>query len=137
MRAIDLAVRLAVEPAVADESADDAGEGEEVLGFALVASVETAAAGEPGHGAFDGPAVTAQPLGGFDALAAMRCLGRAFGAQAGGVRATTRPRATSVGDPEAESAACFGSTSGRTGNSSGGGVAGSFFDAAFRAVISL
>lgn len=43
--------------------------GEEVVGFAFVASVEASAAGEPGHGAFDGPAVTAQPLRGLDALA--------------------------------------------------------------------
>lgn len=33
-----------------------------MLGFALVAAVEPAAAGEPGHGAFDGPAVAAQSL---------------------------------------------------------------------------
>ncbi|MGY3062860.1 hypothetical protein ACVWZD_007158 [Streptomyces sp. TE3672] len=37
------------EPAVADEGAGDAGEGEEVLGFAFVAAVESAAAGEPGR----------------------------------------------------------------------------------------
>lgn len=46
----------------ADEGAGDAGEGEEVVGFAFVAAVEAAAAGEPGHGAFDGPAVAAQSL---------------------------------------------------------------------------
>lgn len=34
----------------------------EVVGFAFVAAVETAAADEPGHGAFDGPAVADQPL---------------------------------------------------------------------------
>ena len=50
------------ESAVADEGAGDAGEGEEVVGFAFVAAVEAAAAGEPGHGAFDGPAVAAQSL---------------------------------------------------------------------------
>ncbi len=37
--------------------------------FAFVASVEAAAAGEPGHGAFHGPAVAAQPLRGLDSLA--------------------------------------------------------------------
>lgn len=52
------------ESAVTDEGAGDAGEGEEVLGFAFVASVEAAAAGKPGRGAFDGPAVPAQSLGG-------------------------------------------------------------------------
>ena len=57
------------ESAVADEGAGDAGEGEEVLGFALVASVETSTPGEPGHGAFDGPAVAAQSLRGLDSLA--------------------------------------------------------------------
>lgn len=40
MRAIEFAVRMAVEPAVAAEGAGDAGEGEEVVRFALVASVE-------------------------------------------------------------------------------------------------
>lgn len=57
------------ESAVADEGAGDAGEGEEVVGLAFVASVEAAAAGEPGHGAFHGPAVAAQPLRGLDSLA--------------------------------------------------------------------
>jgi hypothetical protein len=33
----------------ADEGAGDAGEGEEVLGFAFVAAVESTASGEPGH----------------------------------------------------------------------------------------
>lgn len=44
---------------VADEGVGDAGEGEEVVGFAFVAAVESSAAGEPGRGAFDGPAVAA------------------------------------------------------------------------------
>jgi hypothetical protein len=56
------------ESAVADEGAGNAREGEEVLGFALVASMESAAAGEPGHGAFNGPAVAAQSLRGLDSL---------------------------------------------------------------------
>jgi len=55
--------------AVADQGAGDAGEGEEVVGFAFVAAVQSSAAGEPGHGAFDGPAVTAESLGGLDAFA--------------------------------------------------------------------
>ena len=59
---LDFEVISIGEPAVADEGAGDAREGEEVVGFALVASVETAAACEPGHGAFDGPAVAAQSL---------------------------------------------------------------------------
>lgn len=57
------------ESAVADQGAGDAGEGEEVVGLAFVAAVQTSASGEPGHGAFDGPAVTAESLRGFDALA--------------------------------------------------------------------
>lgn len=50
----DLRVISFGESAVADEGAGDAGEGEEVVGFAFVAAVESAAAGEPGHGAFHG-----------------------------------------------------------------------------------
>ncbi len=65
----DLGPRLEVisfgESAVADEGAGGAGEGVEVVGFAFV---ETAAAGEPGHGAFDGPAVAAESLRGLDTL---------------------------------------------------------------------
>lgn len=51
-----------LESAVADEGAREAGEGEEVLSLAFVAAVESAAAGEPGHGPFDGPAVSSEPL---------------------------------------------------------------------------
>lgn len=54
---------------MADESCGNADEGEEVLSFALVAAVQAAAAGQPGHGALHHPAVAAQPLGGLDALA--------------------------------------------------------------------
>jgi hypothetical protein len=50
------------ESAVADKGAGDAREGEEVLGLALVAAVESTAVSEPGHGAFDGPAVSAESL---------------------------------------------------------------------------
>ena len=50
------------ETAVADEGAGDAGEGQEVVGFALVAAVEAAASSEPCHRAFHGPAVAAQAL---------------------------------------------------------------------------
>ncbi|GEK01558.1 hypothetical protein TNCT1_38340 [Streptomyces sp. 1-11] len=50
------------EPVVADEGAGEAREGEEVLGFALVATVEATASGEPCHGAFDGPPAPAEPL---------------------------------------------------------------------------
>lgn len=57
------------ESAIADEGAGDAGEGEEVLGLALVAAVQSAASGEPGHRAFYGPAVAAQTGRGLDALA--------------------------------------------------------------------
>ncbi|OKJ87529.1 hypothetical protein AMK33_38090 [Streptomyces sp. CB02400] len=39
------------------------------VGLAFVASVKASTAGEPGHGAFDGPAVAAQPLRGLDTLA--------------------------------------------------------------------
>ena len=55
--------------AVADEGCGYAGEGEEVFCLAFVAAVESAAAGEPGHGPFDGPAVPPEPLRGLDALA--------------------------------------------------------------------
>lgn len=44
---------------------------QEVAGFALVATVQTPASGEPGHGAFDGPAVPAQALAGVCALASV------------------------------------------------------------------
>ncbi|MGW0464920.1 hypothetical protein ACWDX6_06545 [Streptomyces sp. NPDC003027] len=37
-------------------------EGEKAVGFAFVAPVESAAAGEPGHGAFDGQVVATQSL---------------------------------------------------------------------------
>lgn len=37
-------------------------EGEEVFGLALGSAVEPTAAGEPGHGPLDNPAVTAEPL---------------------------------------------------------------------------
>lgn len=50
------------ESAVADAGAGDAGEGGQMLGLAFVAAVESAAAGESGHGPFYGPAVAAQPL---------------------------------------------------------------------------
>ncbi|NIJ09807.1 hypothetical protein FHU38_000151 [Saccharomonospora amisosensis] len=52
---------------------------EEVLGFAFVAEGQASVSGEPGDGALDHPAVLAQFLGGFDALAgdphadAVRC----------------------------------------------------------------
>jgi hypothetical protein len=55
--------------AVADEWGGDAGEGEEVFGFAFLAAVETAASVQPRHRAFDDPSVLAQPLGGLDAAA--------------------------------------------------------------------
>jgi hypothetical protein len=57
------------EPPVTDEGAGDTRESEEMLGLALTMTVETAAAGEPGHGAFDRPTVTSQPLGGLNSLA--------------------------------------------------------------------
>ena len=38
-----------------------------MFGFAFVAAVESAAAGEPGHGPLYDPAVTAQAGGGFNA----------------------------------------------------------------------
>ena len=55
--------------AEADQRAGDAVEREEVFGFAIVATMETAASGQPGHGALDLPAVSPQPLGGFHTLA--------------------------------------------------------------------
>jgi hypothetical protein len=45
------------------EGRGDGGEGEEVFGLALVAAVEASAAGKPGHGSLDDPAVPAQTLG--------------------------------------------------------------------------
>lgn len=45
------------------------GEGQEVFGFAFVAAVQTATAGQPGHRALDRPAVPAEPARGLDALA--------------------------------------------------------------------
>jgi hypothetical protein len=52
----------ATESAVADEDCGCADEGEEVFGLAFVAAVEPAAAGQPGHGSLNHPAVPAQPL---------------------------------------------------------------------------
>ncbi|GGR09022.1 hypothetical protein GCM10010280_66050 [Streptomyces pilosus] len=52
------------ESAVADECAGEAGEGNEVLGFAFVSAVKSAAAGEPGQLSNDGEAaleLTVQP----------------------------------------------------------------------------
>jgi hypothetical protein len=40
-----------------------------VLGLAFVPPVQASAAGEPSHFALDGPAVTAESLGGLDAFA--------------------------------------------------------------------
>jgi hypothetical protein len=40
-----------------------------VFGLAFVASVQSAASGEPGHGALDHPSMSAQALGVFDAAA--------------------------------------------------------------------
>lgn len=57
------------ESAVADEGAGDAGEGQEVLGLALVAAVQSAASSEPGHRAFYGPTVAAQTGRGVNASA--------------------------------------------------------------------
>lgn len=57
------------ESAVTDEGCGYADEGEEVFGLALVTAVEATAAGEPGHGSLDAPAVSAEPLRGLDALA--------------------------------------------------------------------
>lgn len=54
---------------MADEGCGYSDEGEEVLGLAFVATVQAAAAGQPGNRPFDHPAVAAQPLGGLDSLA--------------------------------------------------------------------
>lgn len=40
-----------------------------MLGLAFVAAVQASAAGQPGHGSFDDPAVAAEPDGGLDLLA--------------------------------------------------------------------
>jgi hypothetical protein len=45
------------ESPVADEGGRDTDEGEEVLGLSFVAAVQPTAAGQPGHGALDHPAV--------------------------------------------------------------------------------
>jgi hypothetical protein len=58
-----------VAPSIADQHAGDADEGEEVLGLALVAAMESAAAGEPRQGAFNHPVVPTRPVGGIDAAA--------------------------------------------------------------------
>jgi hypothetical protein len=50
------------EATVTDEGCGYADEGEEVFGLALVTAVQTTAAGEPGHGSLDDPAVSAEPL---------------------------------------------------------------------------
>ncbi len=53
------------ESAVADEGCGYADAGEERFGLAFIAAVQTSAAGEPGHGSLDDPAVSAKPFGGF------------------------------------------------------------------------
>jgi hypothetical protein len=55
--------------AVADEDCGYADEGEEVFSFAFVTAVQASAARQPGHGSFDHPPMSAQPLRGLDALA--------------------------------------------------------------------
>jgi hypothetical protein len=67
------------ESAVADEGAGDAGERQEMLGFAFVAAVQSATSGEPGHRAFHGPAVAAQMGRGLDAPAGDAVLDAARG----------------------------------------------------------
>ncbi len=57
------------ETSVANEGRGDTREGEEVLGVALVTSVQATAAGQPGHRTFHDPAMVAQALGGLDATA--------------------------------------------------------------------
>jgi len=47
---------------MADEEGSDAHDGQEVLGPALVAAVETAAACQPGHRSLDHPSVAAESL---------------------------------------------------------------------------
>lgn len=54
---------------MADEGRGDTREGEEVIGLALVSPVQATAAGQPGHRAFQDPAMAAQALGGLDAAA--------------------------------------------------------------------
>ena len=56
------------ESAVVDQGCGDGSECEEVFCLALVASVQAAASGEPGHGSLDNPAMSAQPFRGLDAL---------------------------------------------------------------------
>lgn len=60
---------LHIEPAIADHGYGDANEGEEMLGLALVATVQAAAAIQPGLGAFDDPATLTQAMGTFHAAA--------------------------------------------------------------------
>ncbi len=50
------------ESAVTDEGRGYAGEGKEVFSLAFVAAVESAAAGEPGHGPLDDPSVASESL---------------------------------------------------------------------------
>ncbi|MBB4796205.1 hypothetical protein BJY54_006909 [Streptomyces nodosus] len=66
---LDLPLISVGQSPVTDEGAGDAGEGQEMAGFAFVASVETSASGKPGHGAFDSSAVPAEPLAGVRSLA--------------------------------------------------------------------
>lgn len=57
------------EPPIVDEAGGDGRKGEEVFGFAFVASMGTATSGEPGRGAVDDPSVAAQSLRGLCAPA--------------------------------------------------------------------
>ncbi len=59
----------AAESAAADQGGRDTGEGQEMLGLALVAAVQAAAPRQPRHRSLHGPPVAAQLLGGLDVSA--------------------------------------------------------------------
>lgn len=57
------------EPFVAAQGGGEAGKGQVVAGVALVAVVESAVAGHPGHGPLEHPPAPPQPFAGLDAFA--------------------------------------------------------------------
>jgi hypothetical protein len=59
----------AAESAEADQGGRDTGEGQEMLGLALVAAVQATAPEQPRHHSLHGPPVAAQLLGGLDGSA--------------------------------------------------------------------
>ena len=75
--------------------------GQEVVGFAFVAAVQASTSGEPGHGAFDGPTVAAEPLRSLDASAGDAVLDASAGQPPSQVAAVIALVGVELGGPSA------------------------------------